>query len=122
MTAKLIALFCVVAGSGCGLGATACPDLAAANFTVTVLDAATSQRICDATVTATETSTGTTMSLSSFGGSADCTYSGGFYERAGTFSLTAQKSGYLAITQSGVTVVKGQCNIIGVPLTLKLTK
>ena len=67
MTAKLLALLCVIAGSGCGLGATACPDLAAANFTVTVLDAATSQRICDATVTATETSTGTTMSLSSFG-------------------------------------------------------
>ena len=62
------------------------------------------------------------MSLSSFGGTADCTYSGGFYERAGTFSLTAQKSGYAAITQSGVTVVKGQCNIIGVPLTLKLSK
>ena len=59
MTAKLLALLCVVVGSGCGLGATACPDLAAANFTVTVLDAATSQRICDATVTATETSTGT---------------------------------------------------------------
>lgn len=122
MTAKLLALLCVIAGSGCGLGATACPDLAAANFNVTVLDAATSQRICDATVSATDTSTGTTMSLSSFGGSADCTYSGGFYERPGTFSLTAQKSGYLAITQSGVTVVKGQCNVIGVPLTLKLSK
>ena len=121
MTAKLLALLCVVVGSGCGLGATACPDLAAANFTVTVLDAATSQRICDATVTATETSTGSTMNLVAFGG-ADCTYSGGFYERPGTFSLTAQKSGYLAITQSGVTVVKGQCNVIGVPLTLKLSK
>ena len=122
MTAKLLALLCVVAGSGCGLGATACPDLAAANFTVTVLDAATSQRICDATVTATETSTGTTMSLSSFGGSADCTYSGGFYERAGTFSISVQKSGYVTATQSGVVVTKGVCNVSTVPLTIRLSK
>lgn len=107
---------------GCGVGTTACPDLAAANFSVTVVDASSGQRICDATVSATDTASGSSMALSPFGGSTDCTYSGGFYERTGTFSLTAQKTGYLSVTQSGVVVTKGVCNVITVPLTIRLSK
>ena len=110
-------------GAACDVpGGQACPAIAAANFNITVVDAVTSQRICDATIVATETSTGSTMNLMAFGSGADCGYSGGFYERPGTFSLAASKTGYLTTTHSGVVITKGVCNINPVTLTLKLGK
>jgi hypothetical protein len=121
MNKSLLALMLLAVGCG-GSGSTACPALAAANFGVTVVDASSGQRICDATVSATETSSGSSMALTPFGGSSDCTYSGGFYERAGTFSLSVQKSGYVTATQSGVVVTKGVCNVSTVPLTIRLSK
>ncbi|HMY59744.1 MAG TPA: carboxypeptidase-like regulatory domain-containing protein [Pseudomonadota bacterium] len=124
MKRALFGCLWAVMALGCGgtSDGTACPAIAASNFTVTVTDAVTSARICDATVSATDSSTGGSMNLMVFGGATDCAYSGGFYERPGTFTLTAQKSGYLPTTMPNVVVTKGVCNVTPAQVTLKLGK
>lgn len=107
---------CGPVGSG-----TDCTNEAAANFSIIVLDTATSQRVCDATVSATDEKTGETQRLTGFGTAGSCSYSGGFYERVGTFSISASKSGYVSDTKSGVVVRSGVCHIEPVNLTLKIT-
>lgn len=124
MKRALFGLLLAAQATGCGglPDGTACPAIAAANFTVTVTDQTTGARICDATVSALDTSSGSSMNLMAFGGATDCTYSGGFYERPGTFTLTASKSGYLSTTQPNVVVTKGTCNVMSVQVSLKLGK
>lgn len=107
--------------ASCGGSPVACPTIAAANFTVVVTDAATGQRICDATVTAQDSATSESASLSVNGGASDCGYSGGFYERPGTFTITATKTGYLSASKSGVAVTKGECNVVSAQVALQLT-
>ena len=101
-------------------GGTACPAIAAANFNITVTDKATGARICDAKVEATDTTTLEKVTLDVFGGASDCGYSGGFYERPGTFNITVSKSGYLSQSKPGVQVVKGVCNVMSVQLAFPL--
>lgn len=78
--------------SACGgddPGGVACPAIAAASLGVTVLDAVSSARICDATVTANDGTT--SYSLMAGGDTSNCTYVGPF-ERAGTL-ITRDPSG-----------------------------
>ena len=68
----------------------------------------------DATVSATETSSGSSMALTPFGGRLDRTVpQRRLYERAGTFSILAVEVRLYVIAphQSGVVVTKGVCNV-----------
>lgn len=98
----------------------ACPAIAAANFNVVVTDKASGKRICDATVEATDAASGDKAKLDAFGGASDCAYSGGFYERPGTFSLSVSKVGYTTQTQAGIKVEKGVCNVMSAQVTIAL--
>lgn len=117
---RSLALLSLLAGCG-GDDGVLCPAIAAADFTVVVTDATTSQRICDATVTARDNASGDLATLSVNGDASNCSYSGGFYERTGTFTLTATKSGFKDASKSDVTVTKGQCNVVSAQVTLQLT-
>ena len=98
----------------------ACPAIAAANFNVVVLDKASGKRICDATVEATDNATSEKVTLGAYGSSTDCGYSGGFYDRPGTFSIAVSKTGYIAQTQTGIKVEKGVCNVVSAQVTFSL--
>lgn len=125
MTAAVVRLLAFCAAPtllACGgdPGGQACPAIAAANFNVTVIDKVSGLRICDATVEATEAASGEKATLMSTGTSSSCTYSGGFYERPGTFSLTVSKAGFTAQTKSDVFVTKGVCNVTAAQVTFQL--
>lgn len=100
-------------------GGVACPAIAAASLGVTVLDAVSSARICDATVTANDGTTSYTLMTG--GDTSNCTYVGPF-ERAGTFSITVTRAGYLMGQKTGVVVTKGVCNVTQQNVTVSLTK
>ena len=123
MKRALFGCLWAVMALGCGgtSDGTACPAIAASNFTVTVTDAVTSARICDATVSATDSSTGGSMNLMVFGGATDCAYSGGF-TNARHLHPDRAKSGYLPTTMPNVVVTKGVCNVTPAQVTLKLGK
>lgn len=119
---RSLALLSLLAGCGGGDGGgVLCPAIAAADFVVIVTDAATSQRVCDATVTARDNASGDTATLSVNGDASNCSYSGGFYERTGTFTLTATKSGFKDASKSDVSVTKGTCNVVSAQVALQLT-
>jgi len=125
MTVRSLAALLVVpaalAMSGCGgENGYACTTEAIANFSVTVLDKGTGARLCDATVSVTDDDTSETVNLSVFGSSSDCTYSGGFYERPGNFTLTVSRSGYTTQTRSDIAVIRSTCHVIPTPFTVQL--
>lgn len=95
-----------------------CTAVAVAALNVTVVDAATSQPLCDAEVTVTDGSFRET--LMAFPASADCRYSGP-YERPGTYEITVRRAGYPTVVQSGVRVARDECHVIPVPVTIRLT-
>ena len=115
-------------GRAAALGAAACGDepnpvictaIAVSALTVTVVDAATNQPLCDAEVTATDG--GFRETLPVFPGSgADCRYSGPF-ERPGTYEVTVRRAGYPTAVQSNIRVTSDECHVIGVPVTIRLT-
>ncbi len=73
--------------------------------------------ICDATVTAVDgTYTETLMPLP--GG--DCAYVGAG-ERAGTYRIRAEKTGFMAAERAGVVVEDGECHVEGQNVELTLT-
>lgn len=123
-TLTLAATFtCAALMSGCGGDpgpGMACPAIAVANFSVVVTDKANGRRICDATVEATDAASGDKAKLDVFGGSTDCAYSGGFYSRPGTFTLTASKAGYTPQTQTGVKVEAGVCSVTPAQVSIAL--
>jgi hypothetical protein len=92
-----------------------CTEEATAAVNVKVVDEATRQPICDATVTVTEGSYSETLSASL------CGYSGA-WERAGTYRITIFHPDYLPRTIDGVRVTKDDCDhVIGQVLTVELT-
>src|SRR4051812_47378244 len=101
------------AGCGGGPGGQACTDLYAYGLTVTLKDAATGQPICDAVVTAADGAYSEELQKLDFNPS-DCSYVGAA-ERAGNYTLTAVKTGYMNATQSGVVVTADACHVMGVP-------
>ena len=96
-----------------------CTAIAVQAITLTVLDGASSQRICDATVTAVDGSFSEV--LRPFPGATDCTYSGPT-ERAGTYEVRVVKAGYAPATQSSVRVTADECHVIPVRLTITLNR
>jgi hypothetical protein len=97
-----------------------CTAIAVQAITLTVVDGASGQRICDATVTAVEGSFSEV--LPPFPGSAtECTYSGPT-ERAGTYEVRVSRAGYLPATTSNVRVSRDECHVIPVRLTVTLNR
>jgi hypothetical protein len=101
--------------TGCGsVGTRACTTEARASLTVTVMGP--QGRICDADVVAQNGNDRTTLMAI---GPQDCTYAGP-WEKAGTFTVTASKSGFQPATTT-VTVNQGECHVEGEAVTLTLS-
>jgi hypothetical protein len=92
-----IGVLALLASAGCH-GPMACPVFSSPpGLAVQVGDATSGAAICDATVTATETSTGKSHLLQAY----DCEYRG---VDAGTYDVLAQRAGFLARGASDVDV------------------
>jgi hypothetical protein len=115
LTALTTCLFTGLLGCG-GTPGLGCTDLYAYGLTVTVKDAATMQPICDATVTATDGSYSETLQAGGLG----CSFVGAG-ERAGTYTVSAAKSGYVTAAQNGIVVTADTCHVHGVMVALSLT-
>lgn len=114
-----VALAAVIGLGGCD-GPTEpriCTAIAVDALVVTVTDAATGQRICDATVVAVDGSFG--AELRPFPAGAECTYSGPT-ERAGTYEVRVSKGGYEPAVQTGVRVTADECHVIPVRVAVQL--
>jgi hypothetical protein len=96
-----------------------CTLIAVSSLNVTVRDLATSQRVCDATVTAALA--GTSYELRRSGTAEACTYAGP-EERAGTFEVRVSRAGYDAASASNVRVAADECHVIPVQLTIDLRR
>jgi hypothetical protein len=94
-----------------------CTAIAVDALTVTVTDAATGLRICDATVTATDGAF--SAELQGFGPGPDCSYSGPT-ERAGRYEVRATRAGYEVAVRTGVTVTADECHVIPVRVAVDL--
>jgi hypothetical protein len=82
----------------------ACAAIAIAGLDVSVVDESTNQPLCDATVTATEGAYAERL------GRIGCRFSGA-YERPGSYSVRAERSGFITRTLAADRVVMstGQC-------------
>ena len=96
-----------------------CTLQAVSSLNVTVRDAATSQRICDATVVATLG--GVRYELRPSGPAETCTYSGP-EERAGSFTVEVTKAGYQSAAAQNARVTADECHVIPVLVTFELRK
>ena len=94
-----------------------CTAIAVSSLNVTVRDAATSARVCDATVTAILGSAAYELRRS--GSPEACTYSGP-EERAGTFEVRVTRPGYFPVAVTNVQVAADVCHVIPVSLTVDL--
>lgn len=97
----------------------ACTAVAVQALNVTVLDAVSQQRLCDATVIAVDGAFQET--LRSFGTEASCVYAGPT-ERAGLYEVRVSKAGYAPATLSNVRVAEDECHVIPVQLTISLSR
>ena len=96
-----------------------CTAIAVDALNVTVVDALTRQRICDAVVTARDGAF--TAELRGFGSGTDCTYSGPT-ERPGRYEVRITRDGYQAGVRSGITVTADECHVIPVALSVDLIR
>jgi hypothetical protein len=112
----------LLAGVGCGGDygtGRVCTAVAVPALAVTVLDGATGQRVCDATVVAAEGSFSST--LEAFPGVGECTYSGP-YERAGLYEVRVTRQGYQPATVGGVRVTADECHVLTRGVTVALAR
>ena len=100
-------------------GPVICTAIAVSSLNVTVRDAATSARVCDATVTAVLA--GAAFELRRSGSPETCTYAGP-EERAGVFEVRVSRAGYAPSVVSSVQVGADECHVIPVPLTVDLRR
>ncbi len=104
--------------TSCGLpGGIGCTDIYIHGLTVSVKDDATNQPICDAVVKAVDGTYSETLQPQSLG--SDCTY-GGAGERAGNYTISATKTGYLDAMQGGNVVTADACHVKGITVTLRM--
>jgi hypothetical protein len=96
-----------------------CTAIAVDALVVTLVDASSGQRICDAKVTVIDGSF--SEDLRSFGSGQDCTYSGPT-ERAGVYEIRAARAGYETGTMNGVRVTRDECHVIPVMVTIQLRR
>lgn len=83
-----------------------CDTSAAAGVLVTVTQGIGGPILCDAEVTLSD---GTNTEKLSAQGS-PCSY-GGAYEKTGTYTVVASKSGMKSMTKTGIVVDKGECHV-----------
>ena len=115
----LAAAFLGLAGCDKPTDPRVCTAIAVDALVVTVVDASSGQRICDAKVVALDGSF--SEDLRPFGSGQDCTYSGPT-ERAGVYAIRATKVGYETVTMNGVRVTRDECHVIPVMVTIQLKK
>jgi hypothetical protein len=118
----LVGIGSVVLGlAGCEspTGGVICTAVAVDAIVVTVVDGASNQRICDATVTAVDGSFSEV--LRPFPAGTECTYSGPT-ERAGLYEVRVARAGYAPTTTSNVRVTRDECHVIPVRLTVTLNR
>jgi hypothetical protein len=96
-----------------------CTAIAVDALVVTLVDASSGQRICDAKVTAIDGSF--SEDLRPFGSGQDCTYSGPT-ERAGVYEIRATRTGYEPGTMKDVRVTRDECHVIPVMVSIQLRK
>jgi len=96
-----------------------CTAIAVDALVVTVVDASSGQRLCDANVVAVDGSF--SEELRGFPAAPDCTYSGPT-ERAGIYDVRATRAGYETGEITGVRVNRDVCHVITVRLTVQIKK
>lgn len=109
----------VLPAASCGVGLS-CTDIFFYGLTVTIKDDATDQTICDATVSAVDGAYSEQLMPQSIGASG-CTY-GGAGERAGTYILTAKKSGYQDTVKTDNVVTADACHVKPITVALRMRK
>ena len=98
-----------------------CTAIAVSSLNVTVRDASTGGRVCDARVVAVHQD-GERHDLMAFPSDPQlCAYAGP-WERAGVFEVRVSRDGYETATVAGVRVGADQCHVIPVSLTLDLRR
>jgi hypothetical protein len=108
-----------LAGCESPTGGVICTAIAVDAIVVTVMDGASNQRICDASVTAAEGSFSEV--LRTFPAGTECTYSGPT-ERAGVYEVRVSRAGYAPTTTSNVRVTRDECHVIPVRITVTLNR
>lgn len=121
---SLVAALVITAAAAGGTGSLpgeprVCTAVAVQAINVRVLDAASRQRLCDATVVAVDGPF--QEALQSFGAEADRVYAGPT-ERAGVYDVRVSKPGYEPATMSNVPLGADECHVIPVPLTISLSQ
>jgi len=96
-----------------------CTAIAVDALVVTIVDASSGQRICDATVVAVDGSF--SEELRAFGSGQECTYSGPT-ERAGVYEIRVTRAGYEPASITGVRVTRDVCHVIPVKVTVQLNR
>jgi hypothetical protein len=96
-----------------------CTAIAIPALSVTVVDGASGQRVCDATVVAVDGSFRST--LERFVTSEACAYSGP-YERAGVYEVQVTREGYRPASEGNLRVTADECHVMTRQLTVTLTR
>lgn len=114
----------VVAACNFGSGHV-CTEVALYAIKVKVYDAATNAVLCGAIVVARDGAFSETLredpALTTAGVRDGCVYSGAT-ERAGTYDVDVQASGYLAQTVRGIVVAAGDCHVDSQSVYVSLTR
>ncbi|HEX2570849.1 MAG TPA: hypothetical protein VH877_14925 [Polyangia bacterium] len=104
--------------AGCdGTPPVTCTAEARSSLNVTVIDAVTGRRLCDAAVAATEGSYNATLMPGGSPGS--CSYFGPF-ERPGTYLVVASHAGYLTGHEGDAVVTRDACHVQTTSVTVQL--
>ena len=96
-----------------------CTAIAVDALVVTVVDATSGERICDARVVAADGSF--SEPLRPFGSPPECTYSGPT-ERAGLYEVRATRAGYEPARTTSVRVTRDECHVIPVRVVLQMLR
>jgi hypothetical protein len=99
---------------GCGSG---CDEFSRTGLNVTVVDASNNTTLCNATVSATDSS-GITLELDRTPN--NCMFVGAT-ERAGTYTVVVSAPGYESATLTNVRVVQGECHVERTTFTVSLS-
>lgn len=114
-----ILVVAVLAISACVVVATACDSVntcdtsAAAGLIVTVTQGENGPPLCDAEVTVSDGVTSEKVSATG----TPCVYTAA-YEKPGTYTISATKSGMTTETKTGIVVDKGECHVIAQQVTI----
>jgi hypothetical protein len=96
-----------------------CTAIAVDALVVTVVDASSGQRVCDARVVAVDGSF--SEELRAFGSGQECTYSGPT-ERAGVYEIRVTRAGYEPARTTAVRVTRDECHVIPVRVVVQMQR